>query len=207
MQESDARRTHSRVPPRVSSPFRALLTFALIANMTATGTAQLQPPTMPHRIIPVRMERLMSVDTSPPSSAFALAADLLEVTTCVSLLRGHLLSAAWALTKACMFWLLHAGLCCLPGRHDLQKYRTYQTGSPIVPSRRRHATPAAGDPVRMPPDVPTDDTRPAVTDGSCGPSAPNACLDKPSACVEQAQSPLDSPETTFSLPQHSRPVC
>eukprot|EP00965_Chrysotila_dentata_P121682 4022565-Pleurochrysis_carterae.AAC.1 len=66
MQESDARRTHSRVPPRASSPFRALLTFALIANMTATGTAQLQSPAMPHRIIPVRTERLMTVDASPP---------------------------------------------------------------------------------------------------------------------------------------------
>eukprot|EP00965_Chrysotila_dentata_P057078 1893886-Pleurochrysis_carterae.AAC.1 len=38
-QECDARRTHSRVPPRSSFPFRALLTFALIANMSATGTA------------------------------------------------------------------------------------------------------------------------------------------------------------------------
>eukprot|EP00965_Chrysotila_dentata_P123946 4096829-Pleurochrysis_carterae.AAC.1 len=35
-----------------------------------------------------------------PSTAFALAADTLEAAACLALIRGHLLSAAWALAKA-----------------------------------------------------------------------------------------------------------
>eukprot|EP00965_Chrysotila_dentata_P029183 970643-Pleurochrysis_carterae.AAC.1 len=59
----------------------------------------------------------------------------------------------------------------------------------------------------MLPDVPTDDTRPAEMDESRGPSAPNTCPSKPSACDEQAHSLLDSPETRRSHCRSTRGPC
>eukprot|EP00965_Chrysotila_dentata_P177698 5869820-Pleurochrysis_carterae.AAC.1 len=153
------------------------------------------------------MTRPVAFNATPPASAFALAADLLEASTCVSLLRGHLLSAAWALAKACTFWLLHAGLSCLPGRHDLQKYRTYHIGSPVVPSRPWRTGPAADAFPRMTPGTPASDAGPADKDEHRTSSVPGACQNEPSARLEREQSPLDPAKTQRSRGCRTRGSC
>eukprot|EP00965_Chrysotila_dentata_P097483 3221731-Pleurochrysis_carterae.AAC.1 len=109
MQALDSRCASSRTPRIAAPTLRLLAILVLLANATALGSAIpciLGPTT---RTAPASLTCPPAYVTAPPKSAFALAADLLETSTCVSLMRGHLMSAFWSLAKANMFWLLHAG--------------------------------------------------------------------------------------------------
>eukprot|EP00965_Chrysotila_dentata_P232861 6199239-Pleurochrysis_carterae.AAC.1 len=84
--------------------------------------------------------------TIPHRSNFSLAADLLEISACVALSRGSVLSSAWNLANASMFWLLHAGLIALPGQFAASGYGVYRTDAILLcardtQARRSHACP------------------------------------------------------------------
>eukprot|EP00965_Chrysotila_dentata_P144472 4771937-Pleurochrysis_carterae.AAC.1 len=49
--------------------------------------------------------------------------------------RGHLLSAAWDLARAGMFWVLHVGYVATPGRAVAQDFRTYRTEATLLVAR------------------------------------------------------------------------
>eukprot|EP00965_Chrysotila_dentata_P065816 2180191-Pleurochrysis_carterae.AAC.1 len=49
--------------------------------------------------------------------------------------KGHLLSAAWDLARASMFWVLHVRYVATPGRAVAQDYRTYRTEATLLITR------------------------------------------------------------------------
>eukprot|EP00965_Chrysotila_dentata_P001455 47686-Pleurochrysis_carterae.AAC.1 len=55
-------------------------------------------------------------------------------------MRGHLLSAVWSLAKANVFWLLHAGHACFPGRCNALGYSSYRANSALLLSRSKRKT-------------------------------------------------------------------
>eukprot|EP00965_Chrysotila_dentata_P095120 3144428-Pleurochrysis_carterae.AAC.1 len=125
-QATDDRRVPARPSRYPGSTSRMLFALALVLTGSATSSTAdaRRRSSQPDHRAPLHVFRA----PDPPSTTFALAADTLETAACLALIRGHLLSAAWALAKAHMFWLLHAGRERLPGRlNATPRFATYRT--------------------------------------------------------------------------------
>eukprot|EP00965_Chrysotila_dentata_P020747 686655-Pleurochrysis_carterae.AAC.1 len=75
-------------------------------------------------------------------------------------MKGHLLTAVWSLAKANMFWLLHAGHACIPGRCCAPEYSCYRVNSALMLSRSKGKTKT------LSPDVSVSEIGPAKRDHS-----------------------------------------
>eukprot|EP00965_Chrysotila_dentata_P146509 4837146-Pleurochrysis_carterae.AAC.1 len=113
-QATDRRHMPDRLRQRTGSLHQLLLALVLVLS----GSAATIGTHLPARTLQPSTPELCHPFLAPKAHAtsFALAADTLETAACLALLNGHLLSAAWAIAKANMFWILHAGQLKLPGR-------------------------------------------------------------------------------------------
>eukprot|EP00965_Chrysotila_dentata_P173946 5742250-Pleurochrysis_carterae.AAC.1 len=137
-QATDRRHVSARPTRHPGSTSRTLFTLALVLSGTTSGTtAQACSRSLQSAsLAPLRVFRA----PEPPSTTFALAADTLETAACLALIQGHLLSAAWALAKAHLFWVLHAGRMRLPGRLSAApRFATYRTDANFWRSMRATA--------------------------------------------------------------------
>eukprot|EP00965_Chrysotila_dentata_P034159 1136962-Pleurochrysis_carterae.AAC.2 len=82
-------------------------------------------------------KRTAAYEKRPHSSSFALAAELLETAACRALSNGQLLSAAWALSKALVFWTLHAGHTAMPNATVSHlDFATYHIDAALIDNNR-----------------------------------------------------------------------
>eukprot|EP00965_Chrysotila_dentata_P091071 3007028-Pleurochrysis_carterae.AAC.4 len=118
MQASDRRCALSRCSRRVTLTHRTLIAFALLMSEAALATTAAPLAVYPSSLHqpPPSVQWPARCKSPPHSSAFALAADLLESTVCVASRNRQLLAALWALARAITFWMLHLGYLSLPGR-------------------------------------------------------------------------------------------
>eukprot|EP00965_Chrysotila_dentata_P153772 5083419-Pleurochrysis_carterae.AAC.7 len=131
--QADVRRCALERPSRrLRTAHRTLLTLALLLNGTTSA-----PPSigcaLPHRS---RQHRLSVHNLKPQSTAFAVAADLLETAGCLALSRGRFWSALWAVSKAAVFWALPLGHLLLPGPLGARGLGTYRADANLLDTLR-----------------------------------------------------------------------
>eukprot|EP00965_Chrysotila_dentata_P079645 2627083-Pleurochrysis_carterae.AAC.1 len=80
-------------------------------------------------------------------------------------MRGHLMSALWSLAKANMFWLLHAGHACIPGRYCTPGFSCYRVNSALMLSQSKGKTKTLSS------DVSVSKIAPAKCDSNMPPEA------------------------------------
>eukprot|EP00965_Chrysotila_dentata_P108940 3599231-Pleurochrysis_carterae.AAC.1 len=125
-------RSHAQLPTRTNSARRIALVVALLWSAPSCASSFHAVPNVPRSMKqpPTRGQRWLK----PHRTSFSLAADLLEISACVAMIRGHLLSAAWDLARAGVFWALHMGHIVLPGRPVADTYHTYRTEAMLLDS-------------------------------------------------------------------------
>eukprot|EP00965_Chrysotila_dentata_P145469 4805110-Pleurochrysis_carterae.AAC.1 len=132
MQVDRLQRSRAQLPTRTTSTRRTALIVALLWSAPSCASTFRAAPIVPRLMKPppTRDQRWLN----PHRTSFSLAADLLETSACVAMIRGHLLSAAWDLARASVFWVLHVGHIVLPGHPAVDTYRTYRTEAMLLDS-------------------------------------------------------------------------
>eukprot|EP00965_Chrysotila_dentata_P127587 4219326-Pleurochrysis_carterae.AAC.1 len=154
LQASDHRHLPARPRRHFASALRTLVALGLALDGNATGAHA--PSSFQHSMQPppaLHTHRALSREPERHTTSFALAADSLEAAVCIAVINGHLLSAMWALAKANLLWILHAGRLHMPGRIDpVPMFATYRTDAVLLQPRCR--MPRACDPA-VPAEQPT----------------------------------------------------
>eukprot|EP00965_Chrysotila_dentata_P057646 1911413-Pleurochrysis_carterae.AAC.1 len=98
MQVDRSRSSLAQLPPRTTSTRRTALVLALLWSSPSCAsscrTVPIITPTM--KQLPTRDQQWLN----PHRTNFSLAANLLETSACIAIIRGHILSAVWDLARA-----------------------------------------------------------------------------------------------------------
>eukprot|EP00965_Chrysotila_dentata_P075127 2481730-Pleurochrysis_carterae.AAC.1 len=140
-QATDHRQMPARPSRHSGSFYQMLLALILVLSGTATTIGTHLPDRALQPSTPKQRHSFLAPE--PHATSFALAADTLETAACLALLNGCLLSAAWAIAKANVFWFFHTGQQHLPGRVIAPpRFATYRTHADLWRARC-HPSPAS----------------------------------------------------------------